>query len=378
MQVTDQHKQLLDKAKIGLMSMQDTAFFTTILFSMKFVWDDTQPTAYVNGVRLGFNPDFFMTLSADEKVFVLVHECCHVAYDHIGRGVSMDRQVFNQAADHVINLMLKARGFKMPDWVLKDERFIGMSTEQVYTILLTEQQAGMPMPGTGMEDIREPENMDEKAVKHMIDEIIVRASTISKMQNDKPGTVPGEIELYLKKLLNPKLPWQAILRKYLTEIAKSDYTWTKPNRRYFPGHYLPSLHGDGGLTNFQAWVDISGSETDEDFLRFISELHGVLRMMKPKKITLGQFDTRIHSIDVVRNVMDLAAVKFHGRGGTRITDVLDHIEKTKPKLALIFSDGGFDHDRETCNSNVIWMIHDNPDWAAPFGRVIHYNTHGQQ
>jgi predicted metal-dependent peptidase len=371
-------KKLLNQAKIGLMQKPGSAFFTTILFSMKFVWDDTHPTAWTTGLKVGFNPNFFHSLTPDERIGVLVHEACHPAYMHIGaRKGNRDHKLWNAAGDHVINLMLEARGFKLPGFRLADPRFTDMSTEQVYDILHAEQQQmpTMPKPECGMDDLRDAPDMDDRTLKKAIDDIIIRAATMSKMANEPPGSVPGGIDLYLDQLLNPKLPWQTIVRKWLKELGKFDYSWKRPNRRFFPQHYLPSLWSEGAMVDFQAWMDISGSETDEDFLRFISELHGILKMMKPKKIELGQFDTHIKSITTVRNVMDLANVKFTGRGGTNITEVLDHIEKTKPKVAMIFSDGGFCHDREHCSASVLWIIHDNPEWTAPFGKVIHYKTH---
>jgi len=385
--------KLLGKAKIALMGMPNSAFFSTILLSLKFVWDDSQPTAWVDGLKMGYNRKFFQVCSPEERIGVLVHECCHVAYMHLLRGAGKDHEIMNDAADHVINLDLEARGFKLPSFRLADPRFAGMSTEQVYTVLLAEKQQGMPQLPNGMPDLRQPGDeedgkgkptgqtkdgdgvMTEAELKRVIDDIIIRAQVHSKMANDAPGAIPGEVEVYLDQLLDPKLPWQTILRKWLKSLGKFDYSWKRPNRRFMPDHYLPSLWSEGAMVDFQAWMDVSGSETDYDNLVFVSELNGILKMMKPKKIELGQFDTRIKSITTVRNIMDLANVKFTGRGGTRITEVLDHIEKTKPKVAMIFSDGGFRMDRDTCNTNILWMIHDNPNWTAPFGKVIHYDNY---
>src|SRR5206468_12059992 len=121
----------LNRTKAALMSDREAVFFTTIIFCLKFLWDEGQPTAYTDGYVLGWNPSFFRSLSPDERVGVMVHEACHVAYDHIGRLQGRDPKMWNKAADHVINLDLLARGFKLPSWVLADQRFIGMSTEQV-------------------------------------------------------------------------------------------------------------------------------------------------------------------------------------------------------------------------------------------------------
>lgn len=383
----DQEKlnKLLNQAKIGLMSTPDSVFFSTILFGMKFVWDDTCPTAWTSGIKLGFSPRFFLSITPDERIGVLVHECYHVAAMHIIREGNRDHDLFNQAADHVINLDLEERGFKLPGFRLADPRFIGMGTEQVYDILFAEKQQGKPQVPNPMDDLRQPgddENngsgkMTPDDIKRVLDDILVRAVVQSKMAGDSAGSIPGEIELYLDNLLNPKLPWQTILRKWLKSLGKFDYSWKRPNRRFQPEHYLPSLWSEGAMVDFQAWVDISGSETNDDFHRFISELGGILRMMKPKKIELGQFDTCIKSITTVKSVQELENVVFHGRGGTKITQVLNHIEKTRPKVALIFTDGGFNMDRRKMqgNANVLWMIHDNPNWTAPFGKVIHYNTH---
>lgn len=377
--------KLLNQAKIGLMSTPESVFFSTILFGMKFIWDDTQPTAWTSGLKLGFNRDFFLRCTPDERIGVLVHECYHVAAIHIIREGNREHDLFNQAADHVINLDLEARGFKLPSFRLADPRFIGMGTEAVYDVLKAERDAGQPQQPNMMDDLRQPGFGDDEGdkpinadeAKRALDDIIIRAVIQSKMAGNMPGSIPGEIELYLDKLLNPKLPWQTILRKFLKSLGKFDYSWKRPNRRFQPKHYLPSLWSEGAMIDFQAWVDISASEGDDDFLRFISELAGIMKMMAPKKIELGQFDTCIKSIETVKTINELINVEFHGRGGTRITDVLNHIEKTRPKVALIFTDGGFHHDRRKlkCSSNIVWMIHDNPNWKAPFGKVIHYNTH---
>lgn len=375
---------LLAKAKIGLMATPESVFFSTLLFGMKFVWDDTQPTAWTTGIKLGLNRRFFLSMTPEERIGVLVHECCHPAYMHIERRGNRDHDLFNDAADHVINLDLEARGFKLPSFRLADPRFAFMSTEEVYNILYAEKQQGAPQEPNGIPDLRQPGEgesgespMSGEEIKRALDDILVRAVVQSKMAGEKAGTIPGEIELYIDKLLNPKLPWQSILRKWLKSLSKFDYSWKRPNRRFLPKHYLPSLWSEGAMVDFQAWVDISGSETDDDFTRFISELAGIMKMMKPKKIELGQFDTRIQSITTVRSIQELEGVEFHGRGGTRITQVLDHIEKTKPKVAMIFTDGGFNMDRANIKGgvNILWMIHDNPTWSAPFGKVIHYKTH---
>jgi predicted metal-dependent peptidase len=377
--VTPELNMLLNKAKVALMETRDATFFTTICFSLKFVWDDTQPTAYTDGMVLGFNPNFFKSLPMDERIGVMIHEAMHVAYDHMGRLFTTagpapsaeEAEDHNKAADHVINLQLLDRGFKLPSIRLADERFRNMSTEEVYAVIRGERKINPNPPPLAMPDIRVGSPADQHGISEKVQDILMRAAIQSKMRGDAPGSIPGDIELYLDSLLNPKLPWQTILRKYLKEMDKSDYSFRKPNRRFMPEYYLPSLYGDS-LMDLVIAVDISGSVSDADFKRFVSEIAGIFKMMKPKKITLIQFDTRIQHTDEIHNLVELSKIKFNGRGGTNIEPVMDWAEKHKPQMLMFFTDGGFRFYRQATKIKTLWLIHDNPKWTAAFGKVIHY------
>ncbi len=361
----DDKQQALNKAKINLMSRADSAFFTTVCFSLKFMWDETIPTAATNGTAIKINSKFFMSLNPEERVFLLIHESMHVAYLHMDRLQTRDPAKFNVAADHVINLMLIERGFQMPKVGLADPIYKGMSTEEVYNLLPAQDPSKTDM------DIQ-PSDIPSEELEQAVQDILVRASIQSKMQNDKAGSIPGEIQIFLDKLLDPKLPWNRILQKFLHSMSKNDYTFRKPNRRYFPDHYLPSLYSEK-LTNLAIAVDTSGSVSDTDFLRFISEIHCILRMMKPDKITLIQFDTGIKEVSQVRSVQELSKVAFSGRGGTRIEPVLQWANENKPQALLVFTDGHFRFSNEDTKTKTIWLIHDNKKFVAPFGKTIHYS-----
>jgi len=375
--VTAELTNLLNKTKVALMETRDATFFTTICFSLKFVWDDTQPTAYTDGMTLGFNPDFFKRLSMDERIGVMIHEAMHVAYDHMGRLLVRtsnptpdEAEDHNKAADHVINLQILDRGFRLPSFRLADERFRDMSTEQVYDILRGERKQNPNPPPMTMQDIRLSGDKQQD-VTQQIQDMVMRAAIQSKMRGDDPGSIPGDIQLFLDNLLNPKLPWQTILRKYLKAMDKDDYSFRKPNRRFMPEYYLPSLYGES-LMDLVIAVDISGSVSDLDFKRFVSEIAGIFKMMKPKKISLIQFDTRIQSINKVHNIDELSKIKFTGRGGTNIEPVMDWAEQNKPQMLMFFTDGGFRFFRQDTKINTLWLIHDNPKWKSAFGKVIHY------
>lgn len=58
-----------------------------------------------------------------------------MAFLHMDRLQSRNHRKWNVAADHVINLLLLERGFKMPKDGLADQQYKGLSTEEVYKLL---------------------------------------------------------------------------------------------------------------------------------------------------------------------------------------------------------------------------------------------------
>jgi predicted metal-dependent peptidase len=370
-------EQALNKAKIALMSRNDSAFFTTLAFSLIHEFDESISTAATNGKRIKYNPDFFMSLDHEERVFLMLHEAMHCAYLHMERNQGRDRGRFNIAADHVINLQLIERGFKMPECGLADPQYATLSTEEVYNLLPENPGGGGNgnVPGFGP-DLEDPAGGStpeaQEQLRQDIQDILCRAAMQSRMSNDKPGSIPGEIELFLDRLLNPKLPWYRILQKYLNSFSKSDYSFRKPNRRFFPEHILPSMYGRN-LIDLAAFVDISGSVSDHEFHVQVSETAAVMRMMKPRQIMFGQFDTEIKSVDRIQSLADMSKISFTGRGGTCIEPVIEWANTHKPQLLMVFTDGYFNwSDEIKTQVPVIWLIYNNPNFTAPFGKVIHY------
>lgn len=384
----------LSKCKIALMSTPDSAFFTSVVFSLKHEFDNSIPTACTNGYWIKYSPEFFMKQSLPKRVGLMLHEVLHVVFMHMGRLKDKDMTKWNYATDFVINLILVERGFELPAGGLLDRQYKGLSAEEVYEMLPdtppeeeathfvmpegeegsgesspdTTQGSTAPMGAAGSGD-----QEAEEALERHIQDILVRAQTQSQLSGDKPGTIPGEIEFYLDRLLRPKLPTGVLLKRFISGVAKNDYTWRRPNKRHFPNHYLPSLYNEA-LDHVAIAVDASGSVTDAEFLRFVSEAAGVFRTVKPKKISLITFDSMIRQVDVVRNVRELAALKFKGRGGTAIRPVLDWAVENRPKVMMVFSDGQFYFHSDTPKVHVpiLWCIHNMPTFTAPMGKVVHY------
>jgi predicted metal-dependent peptidase len=165
---------------------------------------------------------------------------------------------------------------------------------------------------------------------------------------------------------------RVILQRFLQEYSKGDYSWQKPNRRYWPEWHLPSLHSRS-LIDITVAVDTSGSVDDDQFQIMVSEIAGIFRIVKPKEITLIQFDTNIKSITKIRSLRDLRQCEFTGRGGTKVNAVIDWAILNKPQLLMFFTDGEFNAPPQEYTANkTLWLIHNNDQFRSNYGKVVHY------
>jgi predicted metal-dependent peptidase len=363
----------LNRTKAALMSRPNTAFFTSLVFSFKHKWDWDVANFQTNGIEIRHSPMFFLSSTPDGRLYNLIHPTLHIAYAHPLRRGPRWAKPWNDACDHLINLQLKARGFVIPDGALCDDQYANLAAEHIYQEILAKHgQEGEPNPYRDL--LEPPQDADLGEAQQKVDEALIRAQIRSRQEGDAAGTIPGNIELVLEGLLDPKLPWERVLAKYVHETAgKSDYSWTKPSRRYLSqGLWMPSLVGKG-IEHLAAFLDISSSVTDHDFTVQVSEIANIFRMLNPKEITLGLFNSGIVKTVKVRSIKELLGTQFYGRGGTQIAPVIQWANEHKPNLMLVLSDGDFRWPNLTSKVPFIWVVYDRSHFKAPFGRTVHYD-----
>lgn len=360
-------QKAFDRAKAQLMSNPESTFICSIFFSMEHKWDSSIPTACTDGRTIWFNPESFMDLTEPQRVSRCAHETWHIALDHLVRCGERDQKKFNYAADIVINNMLIDAGFMpIPTWVIRRE-FNGLSTEQVYDQLPDDEEY------PEVDDLMLNQAEDKTEYKQFLDSVISQAVMAAQMAGDDPGKLPGDVQLYIKNLTKPKLPWNRIVQRYVRALVKKDYSYRKPNRRYFPDLIAPTAYSET-IENAAVLIDVSGSVHDYQFKQFASEIHSLLKSVKPEKISVVHFDYIIREVDVVRSTKDLMKVQFTGRGGTRISPAIDWINENKPTFAVIFTDGYFNNYTDKPKIPIIWVIIDNPGYEARYGKVIHFQS----
>lgn len=393
----DPAPEALSRAKIKLMLKKDVAFFATLILQTPVYWvtADEVNTAATNGINLYVNPDFFLGLDPEERLFLILHEIMHNVYNHNTRRGFRDANTWNEAADYVINDELIQRNFKMPKGGLHNVDYRDMSADEVYEILLDRKNKGGHNQPSPWLDLKEPQangsgdqspngsgsntsSMTQPTAEEIEEHnknLLTQATQASQMAGDKAGTVPGSLQRELDDLLYPKLPWDVILQKFLFSLSKDDYSWRKPNRRFISqGIILPSLYSEGiGKIDFA--IDTSGSVSREDFNRFISEIGYVFQRFNPKEIGIMQFDSVLQSNDKVVNMQDFMKLEFKGGGGTQIEPVLEAYKESSAKALIILTDGYLYHGVELDPKKpVVWCVYENPRFVPNFGTVIHFDN----
>lgn len=384
----------VSRAKIHLMEINNTMFLATVCCALQTIESDEVHFAATNGVSILINPTAFMQLSPDERIFLIAHETFHCIYKHMTRRGNRDPEMWNHAADYVINSQLIQQGFTMIKGGLHNPDFDGKSADEIYTILEQQKEKGISLPSNVLDgDIQEPSNgsgsstdsngndigdVDQVSsqgsptkdeVENAIDDIIISAAQLCEMRGE-PGSIPGEIKRYLDSLVKPKVNWKVILRRFLHELDKSDYSWARPNKRY-QDFYLPHMRGQA-TSQISFAIDTSGSVSKDEFTQFISEVSGVMKTLKPKVLHLMQFDHRLQYSGMIKNLRELSKVPFKGHGGTDPSVAIEEFRTSKSKALIMLTDGCFYTERLVNPKRpVVWIIFNNPNFTAPFGKAIH-------
>lgn len=135
--------QLVDKRMIQARTALLTSFtfFGALALYLEIVEDETVDTMATDGKSIFYRSKALDELKFAEIIFIIAHEVAHCALKHHTRRNNRENQLWNIACDYVVNIMLVKAGLTMPDWVLYEIAFDGLTAEEVYRILDQERKA---------------------------------------------------------------------------------------------------------------------------------------------------------------------------------------------------------------------------------------------
>ena len=178
--------------------------------------------------------------------------------------------------------------------------------------------------------------VDVAAEEQAWDEAMHQALNIARAE----GKVPGRVEETVKGAHASRLDWRTLLRRYMTDAAKSDYSWSLPNRRFIDsGLYLPSIRSEG-METIAVIIDTSGSLPAATLAEFWAELREVAAEINPESVVVLQVDAALQDASEYApdDLPDEIALK--GRGGTDFRPGFEWLDEQdiRPAVCLYFTD----------------------------------------
>lgn len=361
--------RLLAKARTAL--VLEHPFIGNVALNMPFVKDYTCRTAWTNGKRIGYNPHFIDSLNDEERKFVVAHECLHPMLEHTFRRGGRHHKKWNQAGDYVINKLLKDEGIgKLVKGCLDNDQLHqagGGTTDGIYNLLPEPDDDGNNGHGEPLDDCRDTEGSpaDQAQAEAEWKVRVAQAAQAAKMM----GKMSAGMQRLVDDVLQPKVDWREVLRKFVEKCKSDQRSWARPNRRFLSqGLYLPSVSGES-LGEIAIAVDCSGSIDQETISQFAAEIRTIKEDGNPTKIHVVYFDSEVSHYESYGRDDDLD-IKPHGGGGTAFSPVFTYFAEhdIDPVACIFLTDLCCNDFGDMPNYPVLWVSTD--EGTAPFGEVV--------
>jgi predicted metal-dependent peptidase len=394
-------RERLVMARIGLLLKH--SFFGNLATRLTLTnADDWLTTAATDGRKFYYNSRFVMMLKQKEVEFLVGHEVLHVVYDHLGRRVDRDPEIWNIANDYAVNADLKKH--KVGEMIttvdcLYEKKYESVSSEEIYEDLmknvqyisiddLLDKMLDDHIDGDGdeSEDGDGNENRKGKGRPRLSDaereEIRqeMKQAILNAAQQAEAGSMPAGVERLIKQMTDPVMPWRELIQTNLTSAIKSDYSWMRPSRRgWHMDAVMPGMN-PGEEIDVVVMIDMSGSISNKQGMEFLSEVAGMMEAFDGFRIRVACFDTKVYNLQefTSENLDTVDEYELHGGGGTDFDCIFNFLkeEAIVPERLIVFTDGypfGSWGDADYCDTT--WVIHGDPNPNPPFGAWAIYDDH---
>lgn len=397
------------KAKIKL--TEDHPFFAYILMNMRLNKSDHIPTMAVNKYGdLYWSEKFLEKLSDPELQFVLAHETLHISTLTFDRLKSRDLKLWNIATDLVINYILHCEGFQtlnpeynalQPDasgnYTFEDGVSInidGKTAEEVYEELLNAGgntgEDGEPCDGDtprsdGGFDVHIPGGQDDQGNEQSCNDTSEAGQNANKtnwkqkiadasVKAKARGKMSSLMERLVNDIIEPEVDWRSILYNYITKELPVDFSMRRPGRKFnATGIYMPYTVREN--LEVIVGVDVSGSITEKEYNKFISECYGIATSFDQIKMRIIPWAHTVDEKDdlVITTKDQLREYKTDNSGGTSLTCFTEYVERKKynSRIYVILTDGYIENTPKVPTGNILFVLskHGTDDIIKKYGTV---------
>lgn len=327
-----------------------------------------------------FNYDFWKSLDANNKLFVICHEAMHVILNHGHRSKdSKNKNAANVAMDIVVNHLLVDKFGFIREKILNHQQYCWIDTifknkkskinsDESYEYYYNnfEKKYGDGMPGDGTTEPKLVDNHDylnstqedglqkqiyEKFLQEMSEEESKCIKELLKESNEAGRSLGSWFDISLKNKKTKK-KWETVIKKW--ELLDKNYDsikdveqWAMINRR------MTSLSEGMFLPSNQEVIEFEFENKKIDVLFFI-DTSGSCISYKDRffdsamSLDKNKFQVRIFSFDTAVEEFDLKNKNsFYGGGGTSfvilenyIYNMIETKQITKyPNAVFVITDG---------------------------------------
>jgi predicted metal-dependent peptidase len=347
----------------------NSPFFATLAMFTRFLPSQEISTAGTDGKDIFYNEDFVRSLPNKQQDGLMLHEILHAALLHIPRRGARDREIWNIAADIVINGMIAQEKFcELPIGGLRNPQLENFTVEEVYELLQANPRLKLnhadlleippnDVAGTGPGKTSDDNGRsriltttEKNALEAHWRNALQQAKIIA--QSSQRGNMPAGLLRELEQITSPQLDWRSHLWRYLVQTPTDfqDY-----DRRFVgQGLYLETLSGES--LRIAVAVDTSGSIDQGGMRTFLSEVRGILDAYPHIQCDLYYVDVAAygpHKLDPEGPLPEP-----QGGGGTSFVPFFRAIEKQdkRPALSIYLTDGHGDFPNVPPEMPVLWVV----------------------
>ena len=389
----------------------DKPFLGALVLRMPMEMGDPSwcKTTTTDARKIYYNYEYIDQLHPSETQFALAKQALHCALSHFARRSHRIKHRWELACEYAVNPILIEEGFTAPPGTLIEDSFIGMSAEEIYHCLDDKDDGDMdndnnhdegsdeaqdPTDNNNAGQSEQPDSQQGSGVsspsnstqqgspepkpltQHEQDNLTVQWQQRlagAAQQAKQAGKLSESMARMVEFMLQPKLPWRAMLAKYMTSNARDDYNYSRPSARRGDPAIFPSLRSS--QVDIVVALDVSGSIDDEEINEFMSEVDAIKGQLRAR-ISLLICDDKLAegSPWIFESWEEFVLPKtFTGGGGTDFRPVFDWIAKQDqtPELLIYFSDCNGRFPNISPHYSVIWLVKGKS--SVPFGQRIQLN-----
>jgi len=215
-----------------------------------------------------YNPEYIAQLNIEQTQFMLAHEALHCAISHFARHRHRVHHKWDLACDYAINPLLIDDGLSPPPKPLHVPMYKGITAEDIYPLIEDndhfqtlnkhaydrDNQSQGKDSGLREDDLSRPSPADPAQAEDQGSSVRARPEPNAGGGASEPppldpneretleaqwqqrlagaaqqamqaGKLGGELARLIDHLLQPQLPWRMLLARYMTTVARNDYSY---------------------------------------------------------------------------------------------------------------------------------------------------------